>query len=76
MSVSQVFSSIVSSTYHIWLCSVATDKVSVEKQETEKLAKEKKGSYNTVSSTYHVWLCYIEKQNEIDKLNREKKSKL
>ena len=37
-------SSTVSSTYHIWLCSIATDKVLVEEQEEiDKLTKEKEG---------------------------------
>ena len=34
----------VSSAYHIWLCSIATDKVLVEKQEEiKKLTREKGG---------------------------------
>ena len=34
----------VNSTYHIWLHSIATDKVLAEKQEqVEKLTKEKEG---------------------------------
>ena len=41
---SKVSHSTVNSTYHIWLCSIATDKVLVEKQkEIEKLTKEKEG---------------------------------
>ena len=32
---------IVSSTYHIWLCSIATDKVLVEKQEENEILQEK-----------------------------------
>ena len=72
-------------TYHIWLCSKATDKVLVEKQEEiEKLTREKEGElYSTVSSTYCIWLCSIatdkvlvEKQEEIEKLTREKEGKL
>ena len=67
----------VSSTYHIWLCSIATDKDLVENQEEiKKLTREKKVDYSTVSSTYYIWLCFIEKQNEVDKLTREKQSKL
>ena len=31
----------VSSTYHIWLCSIATDKVLVEKQEEIEILQEK-----------------------------------
>ena len=31
----------VSSTYHIWLCSIATDKVLVEKQEEVEILQEK-----------------------------------
>ena len=31
----------VSSTYHIWLCSIATDKVLVEKQEENEILQEK-----------------------------------
>ena len=30
----------VSSTYHIWLCSIATDKVLVEKQEENEILQE------------------------------------
>ena len=38
-------SSSVSSTYHIWLCSIATNKVLVEKQEKiNKLTREKEGN--------------------------------
>ena len=33
--------STVSSTYHIWLCSIATDKVLVEKQEEIEMLQEK-----------------------------------
>ena len=34
----------VNSAYHIWLCSIATDKFLVEKQEEiDKLIKEKEG---------------------------------
>ena len=33
--------STVSSTYHIWLCSIATDKVLVEKQEEIEILQEK-----------------------------------
>ena len=33
--------SIVSSTYHIWLCSIATDKALVEKQEEIEMLQEK-----------------------------------
>ena len=33
--------SIVSSKYHIWLCSIATDKVLVEKQEEIEMLQEK-----------------------------------
>ena len=33
--------STVSSTYHIWLCSVATDKVLLEKQEEIEILQEK-----------------------------------
>ena len=32
---------IVHSTYHIWLCSIATDKVLLEKQEEIQLLQEK-----------------------------------
>ena len=31
----------VNSTYHIWLCSIATDKVLVEKQEENEILQEK-----------------------------------
>ena len=31
----------VSSTYHIWLCSIATDKVLVDKQEEIEILQEK-----------------------------------
>ena len=31
----------VSSTYHIWLCSIVTDKVLVEKQEEIEILQEK-----------------------------------
>ena len=33
--------STVSNTYHIWLCSIATDKVLVEKQEENDILQEK-----------------------------------
>ena len=33
--------STVSSTYHIWLCSIATDKVLVEKHEEIEILQEK-----------------------------------
>ena len=33
--------SIASSTYHIWLCSIATDKVLIEKQEEIEMLQEK-----------------------------------
>ena len=36
--------STVSSPYHIWLCSIATDRLLLEKQkEIEKLIREKEG---------------------------------
>ena len=65
--------STVSSTYHIWLCSIVTGEVLVEKQELiKKLTRENEGElYSTISSTYHIWSCSIEKQKEIYKFTRE-----
>ena len=49
--------------------------------EIEKLTREKKVSYSTVSNTYHIWLIskatdkvLLEKQEEIERLTKEKKA--
>ena len=56
---------------------IADNELCDKEEEINKLTKEKKGKlYYTDSSTCHIWLCYIDKQNEIDTLSREKGSKL
>ena len=51
--------------------------------DLEKLTRHKKGKLTINSSTYHIWLCSIatdkvlvEKQEEIERLAREKESEL
>ena len=55
----------------------------MNKAKTSKIETLTRLSYNAVNSTYHIWLCSIatdkilaEKQEEVEKLTREKEGKL
>ena len=58
--------STVSNTYHIWLCSIATDKVLVDKQEEIELLQEK---------TTSLTLQLTEKEKKISQLMEKMKGK-
>ena len=58
--------STVSNTYHIWLCSIATDKVLVDKQEEIELLREK---------TTSLTLQLTEKEKKISQLMEKMKGK-
>ena len=58
--------STVSSTYHIWLCSIATDKVLVDKQEEIEILQEKVTSLN---------LQLMERDEKISQLMENMKGK-
>ena len=56
----------VSSTYHLWLCSIVTDKVLVYKQEEIELLQEK---------TTSLTLQLMEREEKISQLSEKMKSK-
>ena len=56
----------VSSTYHLWLCSIVTDKVLVDKQEEIDLLQEK---------TTSLTLQLMEREEKISQLSEKMKSK-